>query len=85
LYFYNGLIYVPNKLDIKLKLLNDNHDSVTAGHFGQAKTLELLSRNYFWPKMKAFVINYISSCDICQRCKPSHHKPYGYLKSTTYS
>jgi len=78
---YNGLIYVPNKLDIKLKLLNDNHDSVTAGHFGQAKTLELLSRNYFWPKMKAFVINYISSCDICQCCKPNHHKPYGYLKS----
>ena len=61
LVLYKGLVYVPDNFDIKLKILQDHHDSPTAGHFGQAKTLELISRNYHWPKMRKFVSQYIKT------------------------
>ena len=77
----NGLILIPDKTSIKLKILHDHHDSPTAGHYGQAKTYELISRNYFWPQMRSFINEYISTCDQCKRCKASRHKPFGYLQS----
>jgi hypothetical protein len=42
------LVYVPDKDDIKLEILKSCHDSKISGHLGQAKTLEIVSRNYFW-------------------------------------
>jgi hypothetical protein len=43
---YKGLVYVPKSDDIKLQILRTHHDSVTSGHLGQEKTLELITRNY---------------------------------------
>ena len=43
----HGLIYVPAVDNLKLALLKECHDAPTAGHLGQEKTLELLSRNYY--------------------------------------
>jgi len=77
---FQNLIYIPDIIELKLKLLQMYHDSPTAGHFGRSKTLELISRNYFWPKMRNFINNYISSCEQCSRCKVLRHKPYGYLQ-----
>ena len=78
---FNGLIYIPNINELKVDILRRHHDSLTAGHFGQAKTLESLSRNYYFPKMRNFVDSYIRSCDMCARCKSSRHAPYGHLHS----
>jgi len=78
---FKGLIYIPDIIDIKLKLLHDYHDSLIAGHYGQAKTYELISRNYFWPKMRSFIKEYIETCDQCKRCKNIRHKTFGYLQS----
>lgn len=74
-------IYVPHDEDLKRELLHLYHDTRLAGHKGQAKTLELLSRGYFWPSMKAYVNRYIESCDTCQRNKSHHAKPFGFLKN----
>jgi RNase H-like domain found in reverse transcriptase/Reverse transcriptase (RNA-dependent DNA polymerase)/Integrase zinc binding domain/Chromo (CHRromatin Organisation MOdifier) domain/Integrase core domain len=75
----DGLVYVPNNDSIKLKILKSRHDSVTAGHPGQAKTLELVTRDYFWPNMRQFVNKYTRSCDTCSRTKVPKHKPHGPL------
>jgi hypothetical protein len=71
LLWYQGRIVVPDERDIKLKLLKLYHDSPIAGHQGQARTLELISRNYYWPGMKAQVNRYVESCKACQRGKGS--------------
>src|SRR5882672_466506 len=77
---FNGLIFIPNKTNIKLRILHNHHDSKIAGHYGQAKTFELISCNYFWPQMRSFINEYISTCDQCKKCKASRHKPLGYLQ-----
>jgi hypothetical protein len=78
--FYNGLICVPDSIDIKRTILQECHDSPTAGHFGIAKTYDLVSRDYYWPSLRKFTKDYVGGCDICTRSKNSNHKPYGLLQ-----
>ena len=75
-----GRIYVPNDEGIKKELLELYHDSMLAGHQGQAKTLDLVSRGYYWPSMKSYVNRYVDGCDKCQRTKNRHSKLQGHLK-----
>ena len=78
--YFDNLLYIPDNNFLKLQILQEHHDLVTAGHFGQAKTYELISRNLYWPKMRDFINEYISTCEQCNRCKPVRHKPYGKLQ-----
>jgi len=57
-----------------------HHDSLEAGHPGEHKTNELLSRNYWWPGMTKYVKHYVRTCDTCNRKKHSNQKPKGFLK-----
>src|SRR5262249_12125635 len=67
--------------EIKLQILQERHDSPTSGHFGQAKTFELVSRDYYWPGMRNYINDYVASCETCHRAKPPLHKPFGELHS----
>ena len=77
---WKGRWYIPNDIDLKNMILNDNHDSKRAGHFGIYKTLERLKHNYYWHRMEEHVKDYVRACDACQRDKPSRHRRYGQLK-----
>jgi hypothetical protein len=46
---YEGLIWVPQDDELRLRLLRDHHDALIAGYPGRARTLELLARKYYWP------------------------------------
>ena len=73
----NGLIYVPQSL--RQEVFNQHHETRTAGHQGIDRTLELITRTYYFPKIRKFVEDRIRICDACQRNKASRHKPYGKL------
>jgi hypothetical protein len=73
-------IYVPECNDLRLRVLQYKHDHPLSGHLGQNKTLSLIRREYAWPMMRTFVIDYCRSCTVCGRTKPRRHKPYGLLK-----
>lgn len=46
LVYYRGKLYVPNKLEIRCKILKQCHNSVITGHPGHNLTLELVKRHY---------------------------------------
>src|SRR6202020_2619464 len=73
-------IYVLSNEGIKQKILELYHDSSITGHPGQAKTLELVSRGYYWPSLKAYINKYVSTCDTCQKNKQRHSRLQGTLK-----
>ena len=77
LLLHDSFIYIPETL--RLDILRIHHDDPLAGHFGITKTLELLSRNYWFPKMSSYVKKYVSTCDLCSRSKPSRHTKHGEL------
>jgi hypothetical protein len=47
---YEGLIWVQQNDKLRLCLLHNHHDALVVGHPGQARTVELLARKYYWPQ-----------------------------------
>eukprot|EP00833_Pecoramyces_ruminatium_P012026 jgi/Orpsp1_1/1186058/evm.model.c7180000096669.1 len=75
---YNNLIYIPKKL--RPSILEKYHDQPSAGHLGIKRTLEIITRNFWWPKIKEDVTNYVYSCENCARNKVNRHRKYAYLQ-----
>lgn len=80
LIYYKGRLQIPNDNQIRLQIASDEHDSKIAGHFGQKKTLELISRNFYWPEMDNWIKAYTRSCEDCQRNKSPRHARFGLLQ-----
>ena len=68
LILYKGLVYVPNNEALKRKVVQQFHDNLM-GHPGQWKTLELITREYYWLGMTEFVKAYIKGYATCQTTK----------------
>jgi RNase H-like domain found in reverse transcriptase/Reverse transcriptase (RNA-dependent DNA polymerase)/Integrase zinc binding domain/Chromo (CHRromatin Organisation MOdifier) domain/Integrase core domain len=77
---FKSRLYVPEEKSLQAELLKRHHDDILAGHFGVEKTLDLLQRKFYWPKMAKDVRKYIQTCDVCQRVKTKRHRPYGELQ-----
>ena len=73
-------IYVPDYEDLRLQVLMYNHDHRLIGHPGIKKTILLISKTYFWPRLRKDVTRYVRSCNNCRRAKTPRHAPYGKLK-----
>ena len=55
LLFLDNRIYVPSTGNLRICVLQYNHDHILARHFGQNKTLELVYCGYSWPSLHADV------------------------------
>ena len=78
---YQGEIWIPNDEGLKTSLICKCHDNPIAGHGGTAKTTELVSRQYYWPRMRETIKRYVKNCNKCQRIKKVRHPSYGRLQS----
>ena len=45
---WQGRLYVPKNKKLQEDIIKAHHDSCIAGHLGQYKTQELITRNYWW-------------------------------------
>ncbi|KAF5757863.1 putative nucleotidyltransferase, Ribonuclease H [Helianthus annuus] len=80
LLFYKGRLVIPNIPTLKLKLLQEAHDTPMGGHGGFLKTMKRLSTQYFWPHMKQEVRLYVQQCLVCQQQKYQTVAPAGLLQ-----
>jgi len=76
---FRGKIYVLQNLDLQRRIVLLCHDTKVAGHSGRWKTLELVSRNYWWPQMSRYIGQYVSTCDLYLRTEPIRQAPVGKL------
>jgi hypothetical protein len=77
----DGRILVPRDDSLRTRILVECHDSPLGGHLGVAKTSEQVKRRFYWFGMDDTVRRYVSTCDACQRNKPSQQAPMGLLQS----
>lgn len=78
--YYRGRMVIPDHDELKIKLLRHTHNSPVGGHPGRTRTLDILSRHYYWPKMYETVRRFVSSCHTCSRTKAWKTTFTGVLK-----
>jgi transposase InsO family protein len=76
---FNGLILVPQSLE--KEVIKRYHEDIREGHPGEARTVEKIQRNYYFPGTIRKVRKYIRTCDNCQRNKPIRQKPFGKMRN----
>jgi hypothetical protein len=77
--FFQGKIYVPNDAELRRWIVAQHHDTKLAGHPGRWKTLEHVSRTYWWPQLSRYVGQYVRTCDLCLHTKTHRTSPIGEL------
>ena len=77
LVLYEKRYYKPNSNKLKLRVTRRCHDPKVVGHFGRDKTMERMTRTYYWPDMDQGVGNYVRTCNACQHNKTARHMKSG--------
>src|SRR5467141_1975104 len=70
---YKGKLYVPDYQATQLDVLCSCHDHRLSGHPGITKMIKNIRRQFYWPKMVAFITDHIHSCAVCCHRKSIHH------------
>eukprot|EP00253_Pinus_taeda_P020519 PITA_20519 len=78
--YFNKKLYVPNEDSLKKLILDEFHISHYTGHPGYQKMVTALRKEYYWPKMKKEVAEYLARCLECQQIKAEHLHPAGLLQ-----
>jgi len=72
-------VYVPRDDELRMEIVRLHHDMPVGGHRGQRKTVELVTRNFWWPEVTKEVKKYVKGCNICQYNKNRTEQPVGKL------
>ena len=78
--FYRDRLFVPPDDHLRTQIVYRTHSSGPAGHPGRVKTLDLMNRTYWWPRMSRDVAAFVQACDMCFRTKASRSAPQGFLQ-----
>ena len=73
-------MYIPEAEEIKLLILNELHKMPYSWHPGYQKLITMLRKEFYWPKMKGKVVEYLAKCIECQQVKVEHHHPVRLLQ-----
>jgi len=58
-------MYVLKNKELRMKIIQLYYDILVAGYKGKWKTMELVTRNYWWPGVTRDVGQYVEGCDMC--------------------
>jgi len=75
-----GKIYILKDEELRAEIIRLHHDVPAVGYGGRWKTVELVTRNYWWPGVTRDVGRYVEGCDLCQRMKNRMEELAGKLK-----
>ena len=80
LLYYKDRVFISANENLLTEIEKGCHDSKVAGHFGEGKRIELVTRNVYWEKLTNWIKDYVRSCDECQHNKSPRHEKYRLLQ-----
>ena len=75
-----GKVYVLKDEELRAEVIRLHHDVPAVGHGGRWKTVELVTRNYWWLGVTRDMGRYVEGYDLYQRMKNRTEEPAGKLK-----
>jgi len=72
-------VYVPRDDKLRAEIIRLHHDIPVGGHGEQWKTVELVTRNFWWLGITKEVKQYMEECNAYQRNKNHTEQPAGKL------
>ena len=72
-------LYIPE--NFREEVMCSEHDSIFGGHNGFHITFDRIQRKYFWLTMSQDILDYIMSCDLCQKVNKGFRNSKLTLKS----
>jgi len=79
LLYYKDRLVISDNEDLQTLIAKSCHDGKIAGHFGQEKTLEIITRDFYWKQITDWVNAYVRSSTPCQQAKAPRHASFGLL------
>jgi len=78
LLYYRNRLYISNDEGLQTIIAKGCDDSQVpvAGHFGQDKAVEIVTRGFYWKGLTVWINDYMRSCDECQHNKSLRHARY---------
>jgi len=67
LLLYNNIVYVLDSTDLKHLVMDEFHRRPYVGHLGYQKMIIAVRQLYYWPRMKKYIVGFISKCLECQQ------------------
>lgn len=77
---FRGRLWVPEGLNLRVKLIQAIHDSPLNSHPGREITYAIVARQFFWPGMAKDIRRFVENCDGCGRNKAWRSRRQGFLK-----
>ena len=65
LLYYKNRVYILNDIGLQTTIAKGCQDSQVAGHFGQRKTVEIVTRQFYSSGLTAWINDYVRSCEEC--------------------
>ena len=60
-----GRGYMLKDEKLRVEIIQLHYDTLVVGHGGQWKMVELVTRNYWWPRVMKEIKRYVEGCDQC--------------------
>jgi len=79
LLFYKNRLYFPEDDSLQTEIAQGCQYSLVAERFGQEKTIEIVTRDFYWKEVADSISDSVRSCDECQHSKSPRHAKYGLL------
>lgn len=73
-------VYVGKIGNVRRKIIDTLHNSALGGHSGQTACLQRIKITFWWPGMKADVVDIIRGCEVYQWSKGEHVQYPGLLQ-----
>ena len=77
--YKEGKVYMPKDNKLRAEIIRLHHDMLVGDHRGQWKTVELITRNFWWPGVTKEIKQYVERYDACQCNKNCTEQPTGKL------
>ena len=72
-----GKIYILRDRELRAEIIQLHHDVPVVKHRERWKMTELVTRNYWWPRVIRDIGKYMEGCDLCQQMKNRIEKVVG--------